>query len=38
MKKWKLAANRWIRNVKPKKKGLSEEYFGDLMSNKNLLD
>ena len=38
MKKWKLAANRWIRNAKPKKKGLSEEYFGDLMSNKNLLD
>ena len=38
MKKWKLAANRWIRNAKPKKKGLSEEYFGDLMTNKNLLD
>ena len=38
MKKWKLAANRWIRNAKPKKKGLSEEYFGDFMSNKNLLD
>tara|TARA_R110002073_G_scaffold17422_5_gene65488 strand:+ start:1341 stop:1991 length:651 start_codon:yes stop_codon:yes gene_type:complete len=38
MKKWKLAANRWIRNAKPKKKGLSEEYFGDLMTNKNLLN
>ena len=38
MKKWKLAANRWIRNAKPKKKGLSEEYFGDFMTNKNLLD
>ena len=38
MKKWKLAANRWVRNAKPKKKGLSEEYFGDFMNKKNLLD
>ena len=37
MKKWKLAANRWIRNAKPKKKGLSEEYFGDFMNNQNKL-
>tara|TARA_R110000824_G_scaffold79451_4_gene200138 strand:- start:2275 stop:2925 length:651 start_codon:yes stop_codon:yes gene_type:complete len=38
MKKWKLAANRWVRNAKPKKKGLAEEYFGDFMSDKKLLD
>ena len=37
MKKWKLAANRWIRNAKPKKKGLSEEYFGDFMNKQNKL-
>jgi|TARA_R110001632_G_scaffold4129_3_gene17692 hypothetical protein len=37
MKKWKLAANRWVRNAKPKKKGLSEEYFGDFMNNQNKL-
>ena len=37
MKKWKLAANRWIRNAKPKKKGLSEEYFGDFINNQNKL-
>jgi len=32
MKKWKLAANRWVRNARPKKtnaNGLAAEYFGD---------
>ena len=37
MKKWKLAANRWVRNAKPKKKGLAEEYFGDFINNQNKL-
>ena len=37
MKKWKLAANRWVRNSKPKKKGLAEEYFGDFINNQNKL-
>ncbi len=38
MKKWKLAANRWVRNAKPKKKGLAEEYFGNFINDKKLLD
>lgn len=32
MKKWKLAANRWVRNARPKKgnvNGLAAEYFGE---------
>tara|TARA_R100001244_G_scaffold11860_2_gene14020 strand:+ start:1078 stop:1743 length:666 start_codon:yes stop_codon:yes gene_type:complete len=37
MKKWKLAANRWIRNNKDKskEKGLADTYFPDLLSFKD---
>ena len=50
MKKWKLAANRWVRNARPKKgnaNGLAAEYFGnqfntqipnDKTDNTNLLE
>jgi hypothetical protein len=38
MRKWKLAANRWVRNAKPKKsQSLSNRYFGDILEN-NLLE
>ena len=37
MKKWKLAANRWMRNYKPKEnKGLASQY-GFSINNQNQL-